>query len=102
MPDTEPRKSFRGAQQTPRLPVLLMTFSTAPIFLNIGACNLAVVSWVIPDVKWSDHPGSKDNNGTGPDYVASLVDAIGDSPCTNTPGDGKTYLEQYRNLHRLG
>ena len=65
--------------------------STAPVFLDIAACNLAAVSWVIPDMKWSDHPGPGGNNGTGPDYVASLVDAIGGSSCTNSPGDGKTY-----------
>jgi hypothetical protein len=65
-----------------------MTFSTAPIFLDIAACNLAGVSWVIPDMKWSDHPDG--NDGSGPDYVASLVNAIGSSPCTN-PNDGKSY-----------
>jgi hypothetical protein len=67
-----------------------MTFSTAPIFLDIDACNLAGVSWVIPDMKWSDHPGSGDNDGSSPDYVASLVNAIGSSPYTN-PNDGKSY-----------
>jgi phospholipase C len=65
--------------------------NTAPIFGDIAACNLAPVSWVIPDMKWSDHPGSKGNDGSGPDYVGSLVNAIGNSTCTNTPGDGKTY-----------
>ncbi len=62
----------------------------APIFGDISTCNLAGVSWVIPDMKWSDHPGESDNQGLGPDYVANLLDAIGESPCTN-PGDGKTY-----------
>jgi phospholipase C len=91
MPHTDPR-NFRGAQQTlvQYIPVLLMTFSTAPIFLDIDACNLAGVSWVIPDMKWSDHPGSADNQGLGPDYVANLLDTIGESKCTN-PNDGKTY-----------
>jgi Phosphoesterase family len=54
------------------------------------ASNLAGVSWVIPDMKWSDHPGPGGNVGTGPDYVASLVDAIGGSNCTN-PNDSKSY-----------
>jgi len=67
------------------------TFSTAPIFGDINTCNLAGVSWVIPDMKWSDHPGEGDNQGLGPDYVANLLDSIGESKCTNTPGDGKTY-----------
>jgi hypothetical protein len=66
------------------------TFSTAPIFDDIDACNLAAVSWVIPDMKWSDHPGSGDNQGLGPDYVANLLDYIGESHCTN-PNDGKSY-----------
>jgi phospholipase C len=48
------------------------------------------VSWVIPDMKWSDHPGANDNQGLGPDYVANLLNAIGESPCTN-PNDGKSY-----------
>ena len=64
------------------------TNNTAPIYGDILACNLAAVTWVIPDEKWSDHPDK--NDGSGPDYVGSLVDVIGQSPCTN-PGDGKTY-----------
>ena len=67
-----------------------VTQNPAPIFGDISTCNLAGVSWVIPDMKWSDHPGESDNQGLGPDYVANLLDAIGESPCTN-PGDGKTY-----------
>ncbi len=67
-----------------------VTQDPAPIFGDISTCNLAGVSWVIPDMKWSDHPGESDNQGLGPDYVANLLDAIGESPCTN-PGDGKTY-----------
>jgi phospholipase C len=66
------------------------TFSTAPIFGDINACNLAGVTWVIPDMKWSDHPGEEDNQGLGPDYVANLLDTIGESPCTNS-NDGKSY-----------
>ena len=64
-------------------------FSTAPIFLDIEACNLAGVSWVIPDMKWSEHPGTNDNQGLGPDYVANLLDTIGESYCTNTQATAK-------------
>ena len=43
------------------------------------------MSWLIsPDMKWSDPPGAKDNQGLGPDYVAKLLNAIGESPCTNS------------------
>jgi hypothetical protein len=66
--------------------------NTAPIFGDIGTCNLAAVTWVIPDMKWSDHPGATDNQGTGPDYVGNLVNAIGGSLCTN-PNDGKSYWD---------
>jgi phospholipase C len=66
--------------------------NTAPVFGDIAACNLAAMSWVIPDVKWSDHPASGDNNGSGPSYVADLVNAIGNSTCQN-PSDGKTYWD---------
>jgi phospholipase C len=41
-------------------------------------CSLAAVSWVIPDGSNSDHPG---NNPGGPDWVASIVNAIGQSGC---------------------
>lgn len=40
--------------------------------------QLAQVSWVIPDGAASDHALS--NNGTGPSWVASIVNAIGNSP----------------------
>jgi hypothetical protein len=53
---------------------------TAPILEDIAACNLAAVSWVIPDFKWSDHPGGV-QNGTGPSYVANIVNAIGQGGC---------------------
>jgi phospholipase C len=40
--------------------------------------QLAQVSWVIPDGKQSDHAVS--NDGSGPSWVASVVNAIGNSP----------------------
>ena len=40
--------------------------------------QLAQVTWVIPDGRASDHAGQ--NDGSGPSWVASIVNAIGDSP----------------------
>jgi len=57
-------------------------YSTAPVFRDIANCNLAEVSWVIPDEKWSDHPDK--NDGSGPDYVGSIVNAIGQGMSTST------------------
>jgi phospholipase C len=44
---------------------------------DIANHQLAGVSWVIPDSAASDHPG--DTNGSGPSWVASVVNAIGQS-----------------------
>jgi phospholipase C len=44
---------------------------------DIAAGQLAAVSWVIPDGKSSDHAMSTD--GSGPSWVASVVNAIGTS-----------------------
>jgi hypothetical protein len=43
---------------------------------------------VIPDGHWSDHPGG---GSGGPDWVANIVDAVGNSPCKNP--DGTSYWE---------
>jgi phospholipase C len=48
------------------------------IFTDITNSQLPSVSWVIPTWAESDHAGS--NKGTGPDWVASIVNAIGQSP----------------------
>jgi phospholipase C len=47
------------------------------VLTDIANHQLAGVSWVIPDSAASDHPG--DNNGSGPSWVASVVNAIGQS-----------------------
>ncbi|HKU81406.1 MAG TPA: alkaline phosphatase family protein, partial [Candidatus Tumulicola sp.] len=55
------------------------TRSPCPAPNPIGPVSLPAVSWVIPDGEDSDHgiaPGQLD---TGPDWVASVVDAIGQS-----------------------
>jgi phospholipase C len=44
---------------------------------DIANGNLAQVSWVIPDGAASDHAQS--NNGSGPSWVAAIVNSIGNS-----------------------
>jgi len=54
----------------------------AQVLSDIAACNLPSVSWVIPDAADSDH--AVINNGTGPSWVASIVNAIGtQAACQN-------------------
>jgi phospholipase C len=48
------------------------------VLTDIAGGNLAAVSWVIPDGKASDHALATD--GSGPSWVASIVNAIGNSP----------------------
>ena len=52
----------------------------ADILTDIQNCNLQSMSWVIPDGRWSDHPGG--GQGTGPAWVAAIVNAIGNSKGT--------------------
>lgn len=47
------------------------------VLTDIGNRQLPTVSWVIPSGQASDHPG---NDGSGPSWVASIVNAIGHSP----------------------
>jgi phospholipase C len=55
------------------------------VLTDIGACNLRNVVWVIPTGQNSDHPGVNGNTG-GPSWVASIVNKIGQSPCTDVVG----------------
>ena len=48
------------------------------IFTDISNGALPAVSWVIPDEGDSDHPGN--NSDSGPSWVASVVNAVGESP----------------------
>lgn len=50
----------------------------APVLTDIANGRLAAVSWVIPNGKESDH--AQLNDGSGPSWVASIVNAIGNSP----------------------
>ncbi len=47
------------------------------IFKDVAKGTLPAVSWVIPEEPDSDHPGIKSD--TGPSWVASIVNAIGES-----------------------
>lgn len=52
--------------------------SQTQLFSDITQGHLAQVSWVIPTGQASDHAVS--NDGSGPSWVASIVNAIGTSP----------------------
>jgi phospholipase C len=47
------------------------------VLTDIANNQLAQVTWVIPDGRDSDHAGQ--NDGSGPSWVASIVNAIGNS-----------------------
>jgi len=52
------------------------------IFSDITNGQLPNVSWVIPDENDSDHPGT--SSDTGPSWVASVVNAVGESSYWNS------------------
>ncbi len=55
------------------------------VLTDIANCNLRSVSWVIPTGANSDHANG--NDGGGPSWVASIVNAIGNSSsCDNGTG----------------
>ncbi|MBV8371948.1 MAG: hypothetical protein JOY69_01690, partial [Candidatus Eremiobacteraeota bacterium] len=57
------------------------TASPCPSPSPSGTVSLPQVSWVIPDAQDSDHGGgSIPAKSNGPDWVASIVNAIGESP----------------------
>jgi phospholipase C len=59
-----------------------VTSSDLQIFKDIRNGQLPAVSWVTPDGANSDHPDEKNKNGpidTGPSWVASIVNAVGES-----------------------
>jgi phospholipase C len=51
--------------------------SPSQVLTDISQGNLANVAWVMPPVLSSDHPN--ENNGTGPSWISSVVDAVGQS-----------------------
>lgn len=52
------------------------------IFNDISSRRLASVSWVIPTADFSDHPNAP--RDLGPDWIGSVVNAIGESPYWNS------------------
>jgi phospholipase C len=56
----------------------------ADVLQDIASCNLRSVSWVIPTGQNSDH--ARLNDGGGPSWVASIVNAIGNSASCDTNG----------------
>ena len=57
--------------------------SPAPqVLKDAAAGNLAAVSWVVPDLDWSDDPASASDKG--PSWVAAVVNAIGKGPDWNS------------------
>jgi phospholipase C len=54
-----------------------VTTTRAQIITDITHTQLPQVSWVIPDGGYSDH--ALRNNGSGPSWVASVVNTIGKS-----------------------
>ena len=60
----------------------------AHVLTDISACKLPNMSWVIPSGQNSDHAANVNWTG-GPSWVASIVNAIGESSCTNP--DGSSY-----------
>jgi len=51
------------------------------VLTDIAAGNLSNITWIVPTGKNSDHPGSKST--AGPQWVASIVNAVGASPFWN-------------------
>jgi len=54
-----------------------LDFGPSDVLNDIGSCNLRSVSWVIPTGANSDHANV--NDGNGPSWVASIVNAVGNS-----------------------
>jgi phospholipase C len=63
--------------------------ASADVLKDISSCTLRNLSWVTPTGQNSDHADV--NTGGGPDWVASIVNAIGGSSCKDA--DGKSYWE---------
>jgi phospholipase C len=52
------------------------------VFKDIANGTLPAMSWVVPDAQNSDHPGK--GADTGPSWVASIVNAVGESSYWNS------------------
>jgi phospholipase C len=64
----------------------------AQVLTDLANCNLSALTWITPTAKNSDH--ARSNDGGGPSWVASIVNAIGNSPCTDNTGHrSRTYWQ---------
>jgi phospholipase C len=61
----------------------------ANVLTDISKCALPNMTWVIPKGQNSDHANV--NSGGGPAWVASIVNAIGESSCKSA--DGRSYWD---------
>jgi phospholipase C len=56
-------------------------YSDAPIFDDLYGCSLPAISWVIPDMKWSDHawgPGNPQSRwALGAYWVGDIINGVG-------------------------
>jgi phospholipase C len=69
-------------------------FNPTLVLSDIGRCHLANMVWVIPAGQNSDHPGFKAGGSGGPSWVSSIVNKIGESPCTDkVNGKSLTYWQ---------
>jgi phospholipase C len=57
--------------------------------IDIGKCTFANLIWVIPRFDSSDHGGAVETGG--PSWVASIINAVGESTCRNP--DGTSYWD---------
>jgi phospholipase C len=76
-----------GSDWTGQNPKVVLEGVRAQIVTDIQNCDLPAVTWVIPDGPNSDHAGG--NQGTGPSWVASIVNQIGTNAAC--PGTGEVY-----------
>ena len=80
VPSTPTGGECTGSDWTGTSPKVVVgqTQSNAQILTDIANNQLQQVSWVIPTGQDSDH--ARSNNGCGPSWVTSIVNAIGNSP----------------------
>jgi hypothetical protein len=60
-----------------------VVFPSTQVLTDIGKGQLAQVTWIVPAGSFSDHAG-KGLTAEGPDWVASITNAIGASPLWNS------------------
>lgn len=64
-------------------------FTPSQVLTDIQNCALANMVWVTPEGQASDHSNGGPTGVLGPAWVASIVNAVGNSACKNP--DGSTY-----------